>query len=1197
MTGSNTGQPLGSKGLVTVVINNQTGGTIDNVQLQNIVPNGYVLDETFGSQTAPTDCDCTFIFDPAYGPPGSTYPGFIDTVVRDDAVRNNGNPVDDLNPNFTFTSSTAGADGNQVNLLRNGDILTLTFGIVMIEPTRFDLVADLDVAPETTPATDPANALALSSIAEVSFDSSDGAGDQNQLESDTLNFNSDPEDLDVSISDALFILTNDPGTPLNLNVLVTNNGGHDADDYTIYVTLGQAMTAQLPLPNGCTAVTPPAPPNASIQPLWNQPSYLPNTAAVFACDRGVIEPVPAAGSTETITFTVIKAAGAVDDDLTFRADVVGEVTLFDGTPLTFSGPAGAPILTPPSLADTTPNQQVANNYSLDGFRSRVLGFNLVKSVWYCAENDPLILEPAPPADMLSPILPPGGPVIPPLVGNLNSQIGEDCAYRIESGGWFGFVTPGFTLISVQNVAVTDDLPDGQGFISFDGSPYNYTSTAGINLVGPDGGAGTTPLNETDITWNFNATGDGITLRDLFFRVDFKTRLLNDPDDTIAPLYPVPGGFAPNLHGNPSTNIARTSFDAVFNSASGNVTINVIDGVDGLGNTIPGFPVPAIRTVALTDVEPNLIVTKQVCNETLSVDAGNGSGTGCIPFLDAVNNGDTNDAYVYRIALTNEAIAPLRSPAFNVISTDTLDPSGLMLVEDFTADGLDNDGDGLIDALDLNGEGTITGNTVGVPAVITIDESHSLPLLQVDSGTTIEFYYRVDPDITIAPLQTLTNTVSMTFDSLDGDFGNQNDPMIPNAGAPPSGRARIYNSIAQTADVQMVPLIALPKLTVATANTPAGTPQNVSIGEEVRYLLVADLPVANLRQLKVRDELPAGTSCVQLQDINLSSGIYAAAGFVPGGPPVSTTCSGQIVEWNFGDQIVTAAGGPGTRFNFPVTFVARVDNSAANNEAVTLTNGGGTLDTTLPPSPLYCTGGVGVCYVNETPTVVAQNFAPVDIVVREPVIALTKSFLPVANSDAADILTVTVTATNTGTAAAYNLQVIDELIGSDMTYIVGSEGGANAPDSVDTSVANSPVFSWTPPTPGPVGPDYEILPGVTKTFTFQVQVDTTAQPLEILDNTIESKWDSLPDRFTTLNTLLPTPEIGPDGSPTGLRNGAVPNIGVPVNAPNDYEITATASTEVLPLTMTKTDLDAGVVVPAIGAHRNFEVVIDLPEGTT
>ena len=1194
VTGSNTGQPLGSKGLVTVVINNQTGGTIDNVQLQNIVPNGYVLDETFGSQTAPTDCDCTFIFDPAYGPPGSTYPGFIDTVVRDDAERNNGNPVDDLNPNFTFTSSTAGADGNQVNLLRNGDILTLTFGIVMIDPTRFDLVADLDVAPETAPATDPANALALTSTATVSFDSSDGAGVQNQAESDVFNFNSAPEDLDVSISDALFILTNNPGTPLPLNVDLTNSGGHDADDYSLYVSLGQAMVVQtISPPGGCVLTT-----NAPPHPTWNTPAAIPGplstplplpAAAVYLCNRGTIAP----GQTETFTFNVIKQlTGTPQDDLTFRADVIGEVTLFNGDRLLYSGTPASPNLTPPSLPDTSPNQQRANNYTLDAVRSRVLGFNLVKSAWYCAEDNQA--EPGPPAEMLPGLV--GVPVIPTLIGNLNSQIGEDCNYRIESGGWFGFVTPGFTLIEVQNVAVTDDLPDGQGFIPFNGNPnpFNFTNTTGITLTGTNGGAGTTPLDETDIVWQFNAAGTGIGVKDEYFRVDFKTRLLNDPFDLA---YPVPGGYAPNLHDNTSTNIARTSFDAIFNSATGNVTINVNDGAG-----IPGYPAEGGRMVDLTEVEPNLIITKQVCNEDLSP---TGPGPGCTPFLDTVNNGDTNDSYIYRVTMLNEAsfAGTARTPAFNVISTDTLDASGLMIVNDFTTDLLDNDGDGVADPADTD-EGTITGNTIGVPAVITIDESHNPNLAQVDPGTPITFYYRVDPDISIAPLQTLTNVVSMSYDSLLNDFGNQNDPQIPNADPRTSGRARIYTTIddspsdiSNVANVIMIPVIALPKLTVATANTPASSPQNVSIGEEVRYLLVADLPVANLRQFKIRDELPAGVSCVELQDVNLSNPPYAAAGFSPGGPPVSTTCSGQVAEWNFGDQAVTL-GTPGARFNFPITLVARVDNIGANTEPVTLTNGGVAID-----DPIACTsvggGGVGVCYINDALAGVSLDFAPVDIVVREPVIALTKSFLPVVNSDAADILTVTVTATNNGNAAAYNLQVLDNLVGSDMTYIVGKEGGPNQPDSVDTSVANRPVFSWTPPPVPPSGvppqgPDYEILPGATKTFTFQVQVDTTAQPLEILDNTIEAKWDSLPYRFTTLNTLTTPATIGPDGSATGLRNGVVPNLGV---APNIYETFDDASTSVLPLTMTKTDLDFGVVVPAIGAHRNFQVVIDLPEGTT
>ncbi|NNJ51528.1 MAG: DUF11 domain-containing protein, partial [Gammaproteobacteria bacterium] len=1179
VTGSNPGQPLGSKGLMTITLDNQTGGSIQDLTVATNLPAGYVMDNSYGPENGQPFGQPTNATVPIYGP----YPGFIDTFTRDDTELGTPDPLDDLNPTFTLTSSTFGANlPQQQHMLRNGDIISFTFGIVMIEPTRFDVVADLDLAPEVAPGSDPVNAVALTNTVTVNFDAVDSTGPQGQVRNQPFNYNSDPEDLDVSISDALFILTNNPGVPLNLNVLLTNNGGHDADDYTAYVTLGQAMTALLPLPAGCSGPVANPPPH----PHWDDPAAIPATAAVYACDRGVIAP----NTTETITFSVVKAAGAVNDDLTFRVDVFGEVTQFDGTPWVFPAP--------PVIADTTPNvAQLANNYSFDAIRSRVLGFNLVKSAWYCAEDG--LPQPATPADILSPV--PGAPNTPPLTGNLNSQIGEDCSYRIESGGWFGFVTPGFSLIEVQNVTVTDDLPDGQGFIAFGGGNYNYTSTPGIVLNGVDGGAGSTPLDETDIAWNFNAAGNGISIADEFFRVDFKTRLLNDPVDLA---YPVPGGYAPNLHGNPSINIARSSFTAVFQSApiAGVVqpplSIDVSDTVNSPAGYIvpPGYPAEPGRRVDLTDVEPNLIVTKQVCNESL-----NGFGTGCSIFADNINNGDTNDSYIYRITLENQTSTPARSPAFNIISTDTLDASDLMLVIDFATDGLDNDGDTLIDEPDEAALfASIPDNTVGngTPAVITVNETYNALLQRVDPGPAnrITFYYRVDPDITIAPLQTLINRVSMSYDSLDGAFGNQNLPQLDNTATAPNdaGRARIYTSIEQTANVTMIPLLALPKLVTATSNTPlAGSPHDVAVGEELRYLLVADLPVANLRQFKIRDELPAGVRCIEGQVVNLSAPPYSAAGFVPGGSFASTctnTGVNDYVEWNFGNQAVTL-GPPGSRFNFPITFIARVENSAVTNEGAVLTNGGGTVDTTPPPSLLYCTGGVGVCYVDDMGAVVALDFAPVDIVVREPVIALTKSFAPVINSDAADELTVTVTATNNGTVPAYNLQVLDDLAGSDLTYINDSFAGPNAPDD-DGVAADSklPVFTWDRVT----NPDYEIQTGAAnvKTFTFRVRVDTTAQPLQILDNTIQAKWDSLPGQDAALNS---TNLIGPDGSDTGLRNGTVPNSG-PAGAPNDYETTATASTSVLPLTLNKTDLTPAAV-PTIGAHRNFEVVIDLPEGTT
>ncbi|MCP4472068.1 MAG: DUF11 domain-containing protein, partial [Gammaproteobacteria bacterium] len=491
---------------------------------------------------------------------------------------------------------------------------------------------------------------------------------------------------------------------------------------------------------------------------------------------------------------------------------------------------------------------------------------------------------------------------------------------------------------------------------------------------------------------------------------------------------------------------------------------------------------------------------------------------------------------------------------------------------------------------------ILGN--GTEAVITVDETFNNLLLQVDSGDTITFYYRVDPDITIAPLQTLTNTVSMEYDSLEAAFGNQNAPQLVNSTTAPNdiGRARIYTTITQAANVIMLPLQANPKIVTALSNTPfvpLGDPHDVVVGEEVAYELLASLPVANLRDLKVRDALPPGVRCVEGDTVNLDAPPYDVAGFVPGGT-FAATCgtdiNGDFIIWNFGDQAVTQAN-PGLLFNFRVGFIARVENSALTFEGATLTNGGVPID-----DEAACTstggGGVGICYVNDMANAVALDFAAVDLTVREPLIALTKSFAPVVNSDAADILTVTVTATNNGTAAAYNLQLLDDLAGTDLTYINDSMAGANAADD-DGVAADSklPIFTWDRAT----NPDYEILPTAVKTFTFQVRVDTPAQPLEILDNTIQAKWDSLPGQDVALPHLTIPAGIGPNGSATGLRNGAVPNVGPP-GAPNDYETTAAASTSVLPLSMSKTDLNPAVV-PTIGAHRNFEVVINLPEGTT
>ncbi|RDH81167.1 MAG: hypothetical protein DIZ80_13705 [endosymbiont of Galathealinum brachiosum] len=1237
VTGVNTAQPVGSTGFVTIQITNLTGSTIRDLVIQDILPVGqYVVDSTFTP---------TAVVTPAFG----AYDGMIDTITSD-IDTTPANLLNNIEPTFTLTSSTQRAvstvAGDDRNLLREGDVLTLQFRIVLIEASRYDLAADINVAPEVqADNTDPDSDFSISNT--VTVDYSNICSPVNSPQAiDTQSFPVDVEDLDVDISDALFILTNDVNTPLTLNVLLTNNGGHDADNHVTYVTFGQAMTVQTIAP-GC-GVAPVA--NPPPHPLLNTPAFIPASASVYACDRGVLAP----GVTETFSFDVIKnTVGSPLDDLTFRADVVGEVTLSDGAALTLPAPA--------SLAITTPNQQLANNYTLDSIRSRVLGFNLTHTVWYCTESG--TAEPFTPTqfdDFLA----------YPLPVELDTQIGEDCHSFIESGGWFGFLTPGFDLIAIRDIEVTagmEGVPavnggQGLGLIPFAGATvYDFhdtdqdtvaNPTPDVILNGVNGGASTTSLDQSPIVWQHNNNaGQDITEKDKFFRVNYKTRLLNDDVDLA---YPVPGGFNQNLHGRISSNIVTTSFHAIFEDDTSAINIDLL--VDET-TPFPGYPVQAVRQIDLTDVEPNLLVTKTVCNETVTLSQENHNlGTSCSTYQQTLNNGDTNDSYVYRISLINESpTTPGRSPAYDVVVTDVLDASDLMLIEDFLTDNLDNDGDGDIDEAD---EGTILTDNIldnGNPAQIefdfndvnTVTAAANRSLLQIDAGQEVLLYYRVNPSDAIAPLQPLTNVVSTSYDSLVGDSGNQNTPQLlntENTSPNETGRARIYTAIDNNAIVRMLPLQSQPKIITATSNTPLTadpSPQNQSVvvGEEVRYELQAIIPVTDLDDFVITDELPHGMRCVATNypAINLTTDpAYTGASFSPGGPitPVCTrgtpgTAQRDVIVWNFGNQEVRS--GPVGGFDFRVDFVARVENTTvtvdpdATVDDATFVNecallNGGSLGSGAVTAPTACSSDPTLARLTYTETFSTGssntetiNYAAQRLVLREPQVVITKEFLPVVNADAQDVLTVNVSVVNNGTAPAYNVQILDDLSLVKFNYVLNSEAtsglpDASVPDFVDLALSNDqPVFNWD----NPASAGYQLDPGESVSFVFEVEVDRVAQgpqlttdphevePHDVILNNLEVRWTSLPDLNTALNV---SGAIAADGEPLGMRNGQLTGVApVSTDPPNNYNNNNTSSVEVPSLVFSKTDLNPAVPpqpdTVTIGEHKQFELVIGFPEGIT
>ncbi len=517
------GNPVaGARGRVRITINNNSGGTVTDLELTNDLPPEYVVDSTHPVTIAGTG---------SYG----YYPGLTNRIAW---TNENVDPLLNNIPQFTLTSSAATNSG-QTNMLRNGDRLVITFGIILVRPGSYDKVADLDVITEIpaamTDGTDPNHAqflVDLDNNLTVQFNDFCTGGPNS--DTDFSEHTPDPEDLDIQTYGPSgpvldYILTDTTNT--TLTVRLTNNGGHGAEDYFAYVAFGRTMDVdETQLPAGCSATL------ANMPPLdeWQDPLDFPPGAAIYECTGTEIV---RNGGTRDFDFVVSKSTNPADiaaDDLTFRADVIGEITLFDGTRLTF----------PTIVARGDGITDRANNYSIDAIRARVMGFNLNKAqVGNCSENNP----------------PPGAP-------DDEMQIGEECSYNIRAGGWFGFLTPGYTPIEVRNARVDDVLPDGQGYVL--STDPTVTSNAQIDNIAFDRVGGPVPpnwlldgdLEEGTLYWTFNDAGSYITTIEQWFELDVRTRLLNDP---------INASGVPNQHTALSTNTLTSTFDVYFLVGTGN----------------------------------------------------------------------------------------------------------------------------------------------------------------------------------------------------------------------------------------------------------------------------------------------------------------------------------------------------------------------------------------------------------------------------------------------------------------------------------------------------------------------------------------------------------------------------------------------------------------------------------------------------
>ncbi|WP_193161518.1 isopeptide-forming domain-containing fimbrial protein [Microbulbifer hainanensis] len=1282
LTGVTGTGPVGMRGLMTITLRNEGRGTVwfdpsMAWHLRDVLPDEYVVDPSF----EPT-------IESAYSLYGA-YPGRVDQLewvnVQGTIPGSTSDTTSYLNnskPQFKLTSSTSDTDADQAEestgLMRHGDVVVIRFAVVMKDADYFDRAADLDVQQEDPSTslyqrpgelTDPnlngfssldntleVQVKTLCDVQGVLQSTMTGNGQNNTFAaSDTgtpVEFA--PEELDVSIDQPTFILTDDRSQTTPLSVTLTNRGGDEARDFRVFISFGATINVvnDVPPAGFSCAVVPitqtsvdgngrpmgqPDPYKVwAVNPAPDQVNkmhmLLPTDGTVYQCEPNgaSLNAALAAGASATFDFEVNKTtspAGIAADDLTFRADVVGEIfTLSDftiaatqvsantvgvnqvtnggnrsisaitvnnptaitnGNPLWFPAPGSAGNIRSDGEVDR------GNLYSLDAHWSRGIGFNLKKDqviagdtdtgnfggqpdLGYCNENTGDVSRA--PANTF-----PGQTKSAEYV-----QIGEECTVRIQTGGWFGFDSRGFNFIGVRDIQVLDQIPNGQSYISST-APLVTPQIAGATQTPND--PATSPLNEfSPFGWRFSgnqASGYGgapnegtyIVDTDQWFTINSTSRLLNKTQNDRA---------APNVQASDSANILDSSFKGIFFNNNTGVWETYEFGSYGGGETT-GYPKEPIRRVDVVVTEPRIDVVKEICEST---DFNASTGTCGAGWTADYNGAVTTSDYIYRLTINGEDLAGghPRAPVYDLTVEDTL--PDLLRIVDLDSDGIDNDGDGVVD--EAGGEGVIVGNVMNDGNGTTITFSHTqgvdgTGLRRLEPGASVHLYYRVDPDDRIAPSETLTNTVAVTYyDSLEGSGNDHGNQTVVTPGSGELGGARTYPAPGDTgteakASLTFTEPTTEPKTITALSETPltgSGT-QQVKIGEEIEYTLTAELPVAQLRNLTVTDELPPGLVCAEAPTIDLSNDApWSAAGFkrpdLSDVGDITPSCTDNQVQWTFGNVVLTSPSSDRdpNRFTFQLTFIARVQNSADNNDGTSLINGKPATNATLE-------------WRDESNTDHSLDYGQVAAQVTEPNIVLTKSFA-VTSSDADDILTVTVTAENTGTANAYNLQVLDDLSGKKLTFLQASGvAGTDPPDNVDTTTggANAPIFSWNR-----ANADYTIAPGETKSFTFQVQVDQDVEPQEILDNTIQARWQSLPGQDVALNG---GGQIGLDGAIDGMRIGVLPNAG---DAINDYESNAVAQTEVPPLQFSKTDLDPSVV-PTIGAHKQFQLEIQLPEGVT
>ncbi|HMK53776.1 MAG TPA: hypothetical protein VK444_03260, partial [Methanobacteriaceae archaeon] len=363
----------------------------------------------------------------------------------------------------------------------------------------------------------------------------------------------------------------------------------------------------------------------------------------------------------------------------------------------------------------------------------------------------------------------------------------------------------------------------------------------------------------------------------------------------------------------------------------------------------------------------------------------------------------------------------------------------------------------------------------------------------------------------------------------------------------------------------VPIVApTPVKTILkiNGNDPVGPPYVIQPGDTVTFSLIVDVPTTNLNDFYLIDYLPIP--------------FLRANQFTTGQPQNTTLLIPAAGQWRLGatdtlsflsgvtPSLIVDATQNTLRFDYGNIYNSTQPNAIAHILFTVTATGDPMVD------GLYLTNLLNIDYENSPGEIFTDNKI-VSIVTGEPKLTITKTATPTTNLQAGDVVTYTITISNTGHAPAYNVIVKDNLFTANPGYIASTSMAARYVNGTAiTGLTLSDLF-----TPGGLNftalwPIYGVN-GTNNTIeiTYNAILNSTVYPRQFINNTVN----------ITQYTSLPLP-----GSPNYVTT--------PINS--------SASVQARDVNMTKTyvsSVDGVSSTPnlTIGERGLFRIAVTLPAG--